>query len=292
MTIFRQGLVQLGTKVLPVQSASFDPAILETAYRSSGDNYSTLRTVFGATPAMQLTVPYQEAVDELGLIPKRYTALTYTALKYNPTTGITSTGSDHITVTLSASCFAFAMITGFNVSQNGIATATIQVMAFSADGTTHPLTVGTGSALALASQPVLKTLGGVTINGAAIGGAQSVSGSLSQRAQPLVTDGDLYPTQFSWSGNEKTLSIQHSDPSAVLSALGLLGADIASSTTVTLNTRSSAGVITTTGASTITIAKGRAIPTAVSGAVGSMAQTSITIVDASTNGITDGWTLS
>lgn len=289
MSIIRQGLLQLGTTVIPVEDVNLDPATATAARRSSGDLYPTQQTVFGGNRSITCTAPVAIAFSLIGLTTTKFTALQLTLLKIGAD-GITSTGTDHVRIAGAASATFYATLTGFSVNQGGLATAQIAIACIAPLGTTDPLTVTTGSALALSAQPDLHTLGPVTVNGSAIPGVVGFSGSLSHDASTRTTDGDLYPTQFSWNSSNPVLQVQHSDPDAVLSALGLTGASLASSTKVTFLKRGTDSVISATQLS-ITVSAGIITTGAVSGGVGRTASTGFTIMPAAADSTTHPWTL-
>lgn len=291
MTIYRQGLLQLGTTVLPVSNVSLNPAIASQARQSAGDQAPTQQTVFGSSPSFTATVPLVSALDLIGLKCTRFTDLQCSLLRVDPTTGITAADTSHVRFALDTGAVCYAVITDFSAAQGAIATANIQVWCISDDGVTNPVSVTTGSALALSAQPALHTLGPVDINASEVSGASSVSGSLNHNASVLVTDGDLYPTQYSWRSTNPTLTVQHSDPDAVLDAATLDGANISASTKVTFRARGSDGIITTTE-KTISLTSGHIITQPLGGDSGQIAGVAYTILPEASNATTHPWTVS
>ena len=290
MTITRQGLLQLGSTVFPVEDVTLDPALATQARASSGDEFPTAQTVFGGVPTIQCSMPVDNALDDIGLTVLKVTTLELSLLNIDSSTGKTASGTSHPRISLATSCSAYVLVNSISASQGALATAQVTIFGISNDGDTDPFEVGTGAALALASQPTLHTMGPVDINGSEISGATGINGSLNHDAGPRTTDGDLYPSQFSWRGCNPVMNIEHSNPAGVLSSLGLDGASITSATKVTLRERAATGVISSTEKS-ITIGAGYILTNAISGGVGRTASTGMTILPASSDGTTHPWTL-
>ena len=290
MTIIRQGLISLGLTVVPVSNVTLDPGILETGRRSAGDNYATQQTVFGARPAVTCTMPLGTALDTVGLTCLRMTAFTLSLIKIDSSTGLDTAGAGNVQFTLATSALAYAVVSDFQARQGALATATVQIWLISADGTTHPLSKGAGARLSLSAQPTLHTLGPVDLNGSELPAVAGVSGSLQHEAAARTTDGDLYPTEYAWRASMPMLSIDHSDPDALLTALGLTGSNISAATKVAFLARGSDNLISSTEKS-ITIGDGHISPRQESGGVGQTASQGFDILAASSDGTTHPWTL-
>ena len=263
------------------------------ARKSAGDYYPTQQTVFGAMAMANFTMPLERATALIGLTCTRFTTAKICLLEIDPATGVTKAGNTHTLIeNNSADDFAYCCINGFSASQNGVATADVSCWFTAATpGATSPLKVTDSSAaLALADQPTLHTLGPITVNGSAIPGVISVSGALNHDASLRQTDGDLYPSLFSWKGSDPVLTIEHSDPLAVLSALGLQGEDIADTTKVTFRQRGATGLIDAAVLS-VTVADGFCVPQDISGGVGQTASQGIVITPAAASATAHPWTV-
>jgi hypothetical protein len=288
MAVYRQGLLQIGTVVVPVENVNVSPAVEVSARMSAGDYYPTAQTVFGAIPSITATLPLDVALTQIGLQLKPFTAFKAQVLKVDAATGILAAGSVHtVWASVSAANIVFGCIQSIQASQSGLATAECAFWAAAAaPSTTHPLArTDNNAALALAAQPTLHTLGTVTLNNAAIAGADSVSLAMNHNIIPRQSDGDLYPSQVTWHGASPVISVAHGDPQAVTAAITLYGAAIGSATSIAFRQRT-AGIITTTS-KTITVAAGHIVPDDISGGVGGAATHGFRILVTSTNGITD-----
>ncbi len=296
MAIHRQGLVVLGTTasdVVPVENVALSPAVEIMGRRSAGDYYPTLQSVLGASPGITMTMPLGIALTKIGLQTARFGGFKLQILEIDAATGITKSGSSHtIWENASASDYVFACIQSFSCSQGGIATAEVAVWPIAATpGTTHPLKkTESQAALALSAQPTLHTIGPVTVNGTAIQGVASISGTLNHEVLVRKTDGDLYPSYFAWQAANPMLSVAHSDPRAVQTALTLQGANLSSSTKVTFRARGATGLIGATVVS-ITVGAGFIVPLDIAGGVGSVASEAFEVHPASSDGVTNPWTV-
>lgn len=291
MTIYRQGLLMLGTTVLPVSDVNLDPAIITAARSSAGDQHPTQQTVFGGNPSLTATMPLGSALTVIGLTCLRSTAMNLILLEIDSTTGKTKAGSVHTKVALATSAIAYTVLNSFSVSQGGLATAQVTITGIAATGSVHPFAITTNNAaLTLAAQPTLHTLGPATINNVALTGVESVSGDLAHQSSTRTSDGDLYPTQYAWMMGSPTLSIESGNIGGLLTALGLVGAAIATTTKVTFRQRDTAGTIGSTVAS-ITVGAGFVIPGAFGGGVDSPARMGCTVLPASSDGSTHPWTV-
>jgi hypothetical protein len=290
MTVSRQGLVSLGATVVPVYSHTLNLNQAITGQRSGADEYDTLQTIFGASPSFTFTGPMQPLVSAIGFECTSLTSMSISLIKFDSTTGKSASAS-HVLYSLAASCRAICVIDSIQCQQYGIATATVTAYFQSNDGTTHPLSKGTGSALSLAAQPTLHTLGPLDLAGTEYAGVRSFSGTLNHRITAAAdTDGDQYPTLVRWFGSSPMMQIEHQDPDAVATAASLAALDASSTTKMAFLQRDSDGTIGTTEYS-LTVADGLVAITQHGGSVDDVEVGTIMIHPASSDGLTHPWTV-
>jgi hypothetical protein len=263
---------RLGATVVPVERIGFSAGVIANPHQHSGNEYPTMVAIPGATPRITLTVPFRAAYDVLGLGINVLATMDVYLAKFASLTR--ASGSVHTKWGLSSSCSAAAIITGASVNQDGLLMAEVEIYPLSNNGTTHPLTRTDNNALpSLASQPILHTLGPVSINGTVIPGLQSAGLELGQRLQVDRTDGALYPLLATRIDAAPRITATHADPVTMYGQLGsLLGADITSNVVAYFRQHGSSGV-TDTGSTavSITVASGRVLPLEVATSQGAVA---------------------
>jgi hypothetical protein len=271
-TVYSLAPCKLNTTVVPVERIGFSPGVLANPHQHSGNEYPTLVAIPGAVPRVTLTIPWRAAYDVLGLGINVLTAFEVYLAKFASLTR--ASGNVHTKWALSTSCTAAAIIMGASVNQDGVLMAEVEVYPLSNDGVAHPLTRTDNNALpSLASQPVLHTLGPMSINGTVVPGLQSASLDLGQRLQVDRTDGASYPILATRIDAAPRVSGTHADPVGLFARLGsLLGVDLTSNAVAYFRQLSAAGLVDTGAtAVSITVASGRVVPLEVADSQGSVA---------------------
>lgn len=261
-TVYSLAPAKFNSTVVPVERIGFSAGIIANPHQHSGNEYPTLIAIPGATPRVTLTVPWRAAYDSLGLGINVLTAFEIYLAKFASLTR--ASGSVHTKWALTASCTAAAMITGASVNQDGILMAEVEVVPLSNTGLAHPLTRTDNNAMpSLASQPVLHTIGPMSINGTVVPGLQSCGIDLGQRLEVQRTDGTLYPILATRMDAAPRLTAGHADPVGMYAQLGsLLGVDITSNVVAYFRQYSATTGIISSGsdAVSITVASGRVVP--------------------------------
>jgi hypothetical protein len=170
-------------------------------------------------------MPWRSAYDVIGLGVLKLTTCEVYLAKF--TDYIRDAASTHTKIGLNTSATAVAMITGWTVDLDGDLLATVEVVPLAASSGTHPLLKTDSVALpTLASQPVLHTLGPVSINGTVTTGLRSAGGELGQNLRTLRTDGDRYARNAGLISASPRMMARSADPYTLLNTLGFLGANI------------------------------------------------------------------
>ncbi len=218
---------KFNSTVSAVKSVGMSPGIINAADRHSGNLYETLSKISGAEPRLTLNMPFRSAYDVIGLGVLKLT--TFEAYLAKFTDYIRDAGSAHSKIGLNTSCTAVAMITGWTVDLDGDLLATVEVVPLAAASGTHPLLKTDGVALpTLASQPVLHTLGPMSINSTVITGLRSAGGELGQNLRTIRSDGDRYARNAGLISASPRMNARNADPYTLLNTLGFLGANITS----------------------------------------------------------------
>lgn len=283
--IYSMAPAKFGTTVVPVERFGFSAGIVQTAHTHSGNEYATIVAVAGATPRITMSMPFRAAYDLFGLTVASVTTFEFYLAKFASL--IRAAGSVHTKWALSASCSAACQITGFSVNNDGFLMAEVDVVPLSNNGTTHPLTRTDNNALlSLASQPVLHTLGPVSINGTVVPGLSAANGDLGQRLEVARHDGTLYPLVAARLGGDPKLTFTHSDPVTLESQLAsLLGSNITSNVVAYFRGYNTTTGVNDTGttAISITIASGRAYMTELPAQHGQIATRGLEVIGLSTS---------
>jgi hypothetical protein len=276
-TVYSMAPCKINSTVVPVERIGFSAGILANTHQHSGNEYPTLTAIPGATPRMTLTMPFRAAYDLLGLGITVLTAFELMLAKFGAMTRLAT--STHTKWALSASCSAAAMITGASVNQDGLLMAEVEVYPLSNNGTTHPLTRTDNNAmLALASQPVLHTIGPMSINGTVYPGLMTAGLELGQRLEVQRTDGALYPILAVRVDATPRITATHADPVAVHGILGLTGVNLTSNLVAYFRQLDTAGLVSTgADAVSVTVASGRVLPLEVSTSQGQVATIGIEV---------------
>lgn len=278
---------KFGSTVVAVKSIGLSAGIIAEMDVHSGNPYPTLVRVSGATPRVQLTMPFNEAYANLssGFGLTKLTAFEVYLAKF--TDGVRSSSSDHVRFALDTGAVAHAFISSASVDQDGLLIATVEVYPLADDSTTFPLVMTSNNALpSLSAQPVLHTLGPVSINGTVYPGLTSSGFDLGQGFVAERSDGDRYPKVGRRIESLPRVTCEHADPQAILAVLGLNGVDITANvvqyyrrydaTTGLVSNTSSSGV-------SLTMAAGRAHPTDINVAQGGIASLGVEFMPTSTS---------
>ena len=263
-TLYSLSPGKFGSTVVPFKSVGFSAGILAELDFHSGNPYGSLVRVPGASPRVVLTMPFAAAYAALsgGLGLTKLTAFEIYLAKF--TDGIRSASSDHTKFALDSGAVAHAFITGAACDQDGLLMATVEVHPLADDSTTFPLVQTSNNALpTLAAQPDLHTLGPVSINGSVYPGLQSAGFDLAQGFVAERSDGDRYPKVGRKLDSSPRLFAEHSDPQAILNALGLNGASISANVIQYFRKfDATTGLVSNDASSAIslTVAAGRAHP--------------------------------
>ena len=217
--------VRLNATVCAVKSVGFSPGIISAADRHSGNLYETLVKTSGAEPRLTLNMPFRSAFDVIGLGVLKLTTFEIFLAQF--VDYIRSASAVHTKIGLNTSATAVATITGWTVDLDGDLLATVDIIPLAASSGAHPLLKTDNVALAtLLSQPVLHTLGPISINGAVVAGLRSAGGELGQNLRTIRSDADRFPRQAGLMSASPRMSARSSDPYTLLNTLGLLGANI------------------------------------------------------------------
>ncbi len=127
--------------------------------------------------------------------------------------------------------------------------------------TTHPITISDNNSLpALSAGPTLSAGGPITILATSYAGLQSINLDTGNQLEAFTHAGDKYPTISQYAGGTPMVRGVFSDPPTLLTAIGLEGADLASSTVLYFRDYdATTGVLALTGIS-ITLSRGRILP--------------------------------
>jgi hypothetical protein len=283
MTIHSLGPVKINTTTVPVLDIQQSFAHVIEPAEHTGQLYPMLQLVRGSEPRLTLTMPFAAAYDLIGMDSLQVTALDVWFAKYTDQ-GVKSTSTDHRKLTLDTDQTALAAITSIDVAQDGLLTASVDVVCRSDDGQTHPLTPDTGSLPTLSSQPDLHTLGPVELQGTAIDRVQGWSIDMGQRIETVRTDGDLYPTVVAYRGGAPTITIDHASVENVLSVLDLIGEAASTDTVLYARQHSATSGLVVGGATavSITLAGGFVHPDSITASQDGVASPSIVMLPQAT----------
>lgn len=222
------GLAVLGDDTVPVKMVRHAPGVIQIPDRHSGMRNNHIVKVPGAEPRVSITMPFRPAYDALGWgLNVLDTFEIYNALfdDYEK-----ASGSVHTKWALASNAAVAAMITGGSVDQDGDLLAEVECILIGAPSAmTHPLVRTDNNALpSLGSQPVLYTLGPMSINGTVRQGLMSHGFSRGMQVIARRTDGSKFPTTAARVATDPRMSGEHGDPMSLLTSLGLMGINISS----------------------------------------------------------------
>lgn len=256
--IYSLAPITLNATTLATANLRVTPDIASQMHRNSGNEFSSVEAILGASPRISFMTPYYEAYNLIGLKTLALTTLNIYLAKF--VSAIRSASSVHAKYSLAAGATGFAYIKSIVGADKGIVMAEVEIVLLSSDGTTHPLTPSTSALPSLGSQPALRTIGPMSINGTAIAGAVSVNVDLAPAVEAMVSDGDLYPRVCAFKGGDPTITVEHSDPETLRGTLGFLGVAISANFVQYLKTIDPTTQVAVATADTLTVALGRVMP--------------------------------
>ena len=258
--------------------------IKSTMHHHSGNIYPTLVVVPGADRRIRLSVPFKSAFDVLGTGLTLLTQLAVYLRAFADFNG--EDGASHQMMSLTAECMAGAEIVGWNVSQDGILYATVDVTFVSNDGTTDPLTITDDQDLpSISGTPQLHSLGPVSFNGTIISGVSNSGGSMGTSPALLRTDGDFFARTAARLQADPVLNLTHSDPATLIGALTANGLSIAYNTILYFRDyNAETGVIESPDGISITLAAGRIHPHGPDANQGEISTTGVDLIGITSDG--------
>ena len=265
--------VTVGATHVPVTDASFNPNVTTEAIRHSGLPFASSYVVPSVAPALTFTTFFKTAYDLCGGFKlAKFDALRFYMRGY--TDGSATGDGDQWALKTNAE--AFAHITGVAPGVGGLMMASVQV--FCLAGTLNGIEdiferTASTTIPTIAAEPTYHRIGPVSIEGAVVEGVNSISISTGNRVIPVTpNDGRVYARSLIYDGGERTIQISTDGARDTLESLTARGIKIdATNCIVYLRECDRNGVVLTganSGAS-ITIAKGRIDPDALSQSVGS-----------------------
>lgn len=249
----------LASTTLPTANLKVSPDIAALAYRTAGNEFSSVEAVLGGSPRVSFSCTLAEAYAAIGLKATKFTTCNIYLAKF--VDGIRDSSSTHAKYALASSATAYAYIKSISCGHGGIATAEVEIIFLSSDGLIHPLTPTTNNALpSLASQPALRTCGPCTINGTTITGVESFDMDLGSTIEAVTSDGNLYPTVCTYVGGNPVITVQHTDPETLRGTLGFTGAAISANFVQYLRDVNTTTQLASATGMSFTVASGRVIP--------------------------------
>ncbi len=267
MTITAAGLRSLGpiginAAVLPILGLRWSPGALDEPFSHSGNEFATHNRQTGAAPRLTCTMPFWDAYNLIGWKSLKCTTLSAYEAKYVDATR--EAGSTHRKYALAASAVAHATIRSVTLGgPRDLCLAEVEILYLAPAGTatTHPVAITDNNALpALTSGPTLQTGGPLTILNTAYNGLQSMTLDTGNQLEAFSHAGDKYPTICQYAGGNPMVRGVYADPVTLLDAIGLEGADLATTTALWFRDyNATTGVLALTGVK-IVLGRGRIMP--------------------------------
>jgi hypothetical protein len=290
LTLETMSPLTVGSVTYAISDLAVSPSVEAQMLQHSGNEFPSLGIIPGATPRCSFKTPLYGALSMIGISARFVQASIFNFYLATFAAGLRQTGANHTKYSLATSAKCFLWIDGFSIAQNGVAMADCQGIFLSSNGTTHPLAAPTGSVAlpTLASEPIINTMGpfSITTTGEArFDGATDFSFRHNCNVQAPKSDGDLYPKIAAFLGCTPQVMIGHMDPLSILAQVGLLGQNVDGTTitaaTIYLREIDTTGTPATqlpktTGIS-LTVARGRIVPSPVQFSLGAPAKTALTI---------------
>lgn len=256
--------------------------IKNTLHHHSGNVYPTLVVIPGADRRVRLSAPFLDTFNLLGVGLTQLSAASFYLAAFADFNR--ESGSNHQMISLTSECVAGAEIVGWNVSQDGILYATVDIVFLSNDGQTDPITITEDQDLpSISGSPTLTTLGPVSFSGNIVSGVSNMGGQMGTTPAILKTDGDFFPRTAARLQADPVLTLTHSDPATLIQTLTADGISIAYNTIAYFRDFDDNGVVSNTGIS-ITLAAGRIIPHGPDANQGEIATTGVDLLGISADG--------
>ncbi len=235
---------------------------LDEPFSHSGNEFATHNRQTGAEPRLTCTMPFWDAYNLIGWKSLKCTTLNVYEAKY--VDAARQTGGVHRKYALTASAVAHATIRSVTLDgPRGLCLAEVEILYLAAAGTatTHPVTPTDASALpALSAGPTLQSGGPITILATSYSALESMTLDTGNQLEAFTHAGDKYPTICQYAGGAPVIRGVFRDPPTLLTAIGLEGADLATSTVLYFRDYdATTGVLALTGVS-VTLARGRILP--------------------------------
>ncbi len=254
--------ITINSATLAVLNMRWSPGALDEPFSHSGNEFATHNRQTGAEPRLTCTMPFWDAYNLIGMKSLKCTTLNVYEAKY--VDAIRDTGAVHRKYALTASAVAHATIRSITLGgprDLTLAEVEILYLAPPATATTHPVTPTDNNSLpALSSGPTLQTGGPMTVLNTSYNGLQSMTLDTGNQLQAFTHAGDKYPTICQYAGGVPVIRGTTIDPPTLLTAIGLEGADLATSTVFYFRDyNATTGALAATGVS-LTTARGRIMP--------------------------------
>ena len=221
--------VSLNGTILAQNDPVFDPAIARDLFRHSGNQYGSAVTKLGATPMVRFATPFLPAYNLIGTKLFKLTSFEFFFAKWADYQK--APGAVHTRYKLPEGGQAAAKLGRMSVTRGGVLMVDVDIVPLSAaDGMTNPFAQDTAALPTLGAQPARHTMGPVLLNNVRTNGVKSSTVDWGVGMVGETTDGDLYLRSVIEAESNPTIGIEHGDPVAVLTALGLLGAQITAAT--------------------------------------------------------------
>lgn len=228
-TISGMGFAKLNTTTMPIMSIEYSPNMGVEPFRSGGDINASMVRRAGARPVFRFTAPLDAVWTTLNsFLPVSLTAFEMHAATFSATGIRASTGANIYKMPLTgAKCFA--VISSISAAQGSVNLCLAEVLVYptSDDGLTDPITTATGALPTLGSTPNLHVLGPIVDDTTARWGVRQWRIDLGVGMEPIQADGFFYPSAYRVGAIQATASINHSDISAIYTALTSDGKDAA-----------------------------------------------------------------
>ncbi len=249
--------VKLNSTVLAAADVRLAPNNNTQGFRHSGNPFDSVDVLSSAMPRITFKTPIKDALATIGTGLLVLTNLDVMIAKFSATTYAKESTSVHSKWNATVGC---AYISGWSVSSNGICLADVEAVPLSTNGTTHPLARTDNNALlTLSAEPLLHTLGPISINGSVITGLDSISVQFGHMLDVRLSDGDLYPRTAALLAGAPSISGVHVDPATLLTTLSLIGVPINGSSIISYlkSFDATTQLVSTADAISATMAKGR-----------------------------------
>ncbi len=279
--IYSSAPVKLNSTVMAATDIKLSANIANQVYQHSGNMFPSSSVLSGAVPRITFKTPVVSALGVIGTGVLALSNFDIMLAKFSNSTYARLATSTHRkwNAALGAAC-----VTGWSVGQNGVCLADVEVVPLVADGSTHPLTPTDNNAmLTLASEPLLHTLGPISVNGSVITGLNQLSVSMGHTLDVRISDGDLYPRNAALLAGSPSITGEHLDPVTLISALSLIGVNISANVIAYWKSfDATTQIVSTANSISATIALGRIIAEDVDPSQNNAAKSSIRVVPLST----------